>query len=368
MTNNKDLLLSSYCYELPEELIAQEPDKPRHNSKLLIVQESDILLSRHSRVWDWQDELISGDLIVINNTKVIKARLRVRRTGGGIGELLLLEPRGSGKWLCLAKPAKRMHEGDLLSLIAPDQEIIQIKVLENDLLTGGRIIQFPSSCFDIDNIQELLEKYGQVPLPPYIKQYDNDNKEQYQTRYASRPGSVAAPTAGLHLSDDLLQALEKKGIEKAQITLHIGLGTFKPLDNEDLDDLKLHHEWVEVNEEVIKAIDSCRSRGGRVIAVGTTSVRALEAAFVAGEGKLIPYQGMVDLVIKPGYIFGVIDGLLTNFHLPKSSLLLLVSALIGRDKLLKIYKEAIEMKYRFFSYGDAMWIPPEVVLKKARFN
>tara|TARA_B100000700_G_scaffold327683_1_gene443033 strand:- start:1414 stop:2526 length:1113 start_codon:yes stop_codon:yes gene_type:complete len=365
VSDPRDFLLSSYDFELPDDLIAQEPSEPRHASRMLIVQNS---LSRHKTVWDWQDELKPGDLIVVNNTRVIKARLRVRRAGGGLGELLLLEPKGEGKWLCLAKPAKRMKIGDYLFLEAPNQKTIKLKVFDNDLHTGGRIINFPPSCFDIENIQKLLDLYGEVPLPPYIKTHNRMDSEKYQTRYASNPGAVAAPTAGLHLSDELLMMLNKKGIEKTQVTLHIGLGTFKPLEKQDLKNIKLHNEWVEVREEVVEAISSCRARGGRVIGVGTTTVRALEAAFVAGSGKLKSFQGMVDLVIQPGYSFGVVDALLTNFHLPKSSLMLLISALIGRKKLLNLYKEAIDLKYRFFSYGDAMWIPPEVILDEAKFQ
>ena len=365
MGNQRDFLLSSYDYELPEELIAQKPASPRHSSRLLIVKN---FFNLHKKVWDWQDELMPGDLIIVNDTKVVKARVRIKRVGGGSGELLLLEPRGEGKWLCLAKPGKRIKAGDTLLLDAPNQELLELLVHSKDDFTGGRIIGFPKSCFNFANIQDLLNRYGEVPLPPYINSHDDNDQEKYQTRYASRLGAVAAPTAGLHLSDELLEALKKKGVEKTQITLHIGLGTFKPIQEEELNNLRLHNEWVEVREEVVEAISSCRARGGRVIAVGTTSVRALEAAFIAGKGKLKPFQGMVDLVIKPGYNFGVVDALLTNFHLPKSSLMLLISALIGREKLLKLYSEAIELKYRFFSYGDAMWISPEAVLPEARLN
>lgn len=190
-----------------------------------------------------------------------------------------------------------------------------------------------------------------------ISRHDADDQTRYQTRYASRPGAVAAPTAGLHLSDELLAALQARGVEIARVTLHVGLGTFRPVETEDLTQLTLHSEWVEVEAEVVKAVDACRQRGGKVIAVGTTSVRALEGAAQAGGGRLQPLKGPVDLVIQPGYRFAVVQGLLTNFHLPKSSLLLLVSALIGRERLLGLYACAIEHNYRFYSYGDAMWIP-----------
>ncbi len=365
-----DSLLSSYDYELDHERIAQVPMEPRHSARLLVVGENPQLLNsaKHLQVWDWQDELRSGDLFVVNDTRVLKARLRVRRSGGGLAELLLLEPRGEGRWLCLARPAKRIRPGDYLWIEALEQDPIRVQVVANDIGTGGRIVQFPASFYDRETVGALLERFGEVPLPPYIdnKAANLDEAERYQTRYANRPGAVAAPTAGLHLSDDLLAALERKGIEQARVTLHVGLGTFRPLESEDLTNLQLHSEWVEVKEEVIQSIQDCRARGGRVLAVGTTSVRALEGAFLAGGGELKPFKGNVDLVIKPGYQFGVIDGLLTNFHLPKSSLLLLVSSLIGRERLLALYAEAIKRQYRFFSYGDAMWIPPEVVLPLAR--
>ena len=366
MPDYQDSLLSSYDYELNHELIAQEPISPRHNSRLLVVSGEENKSSRHLKVWDWQYELLPEDLIILNNTRVVKARLKVKRESGGSAELLLVQPMGEGKWLCLVKPAKRIRKGDNLFLEMENKEIMHLKILGEDKLPGGRLIQFPSSYFNFEHIQDFLENFGEVPLPPYIKADDKKIIDKYQTSYATRPGAVAAPTAGLHLSKDLLSSLSDKGIKQVQITLHVGLGTFRPLEDESLNDLKLHSEWVEVNNEVVNAIENCRARGGRVIAVGTTSVRALEGAYQAGKNKLLPFKGMIDLVIKPGYKFGVVDGLLTNFHLPKSSLLLLVSALIGRRKILKIYKEAISRKYRFFSYGDAMWISPDIVLKESR--
>ena len=202
-----------------------------------------------------------------------------------------------------------------------------------------------------------------VQLHFYIdKEKSSAHEEKYQTRFASRPGAIAAPTAGLHLSDELIDILKIRGIRIAQITLHVGLGTFRPLEKEDLTQLHLHSEWIEVTEEAIRAIINCKEEGGKVFAVGTTCVRALEAAYLSGRGVLNPFEGKVNLVIKPGFEFSVIDGLLTNFHLPKSSLLLLVSALIGRKRMLKLYQNAIANKYRFFSYGDAMLITPESVI------
>jgi S-adenosylmethionine:tRNA ribosyltransferase-isomerase len=205
-----------------------------------------------------------------------------------------------------------------------------------------------------------------VPLPPYIHRAVAEDSQRYQTRYAARPGAVAAPTAGLHLSDALLAALAERGVTIAPITLHVGLGTFRPLEKEDLRQLELHSEWVEVSPDLVAQVEACRTRGGRVIAIGTTSVRCLEAVAALNGGQLRPYQGRVSLVIQPGFRFAVVQGLLTNFHLPRSSLLLLVSALIGRQRLLALYGQAIAAGYGFFSYGDAMLITPEAVLASAK--
>ena len=368
MPDARDRQLSAYDYILPEERIAQSPVEPRHAARLLMVPAvaQPLAETRDQQVWDWQDELRSGDLLVVNDTRVLRARLRVRRSGGGLGELLVLEPRGASQWLCLAKPAKKMRPGDQLWLEGQGQEPLSLSVLAIDEATGGRLIQFPAGCDDAVAIEGLLERYGEVPLPPYISRHDRDDQTRYQTRYASQPGAVAAPTAGLHLSDALLAALQERGVQIARVTLHVGLGTFRPVETEDLNQLTLHSEWVEVKPEVVAAVADCRQRGGRVVAVGTTSVRALEGAAQAGGGQLQPLKGPVNLVIQPGYRFAVVQGLLTNFHLPKSSLLLLVSALIGRERLLALYASAIEKHYRFYSYGDAMWIAPEAVLEEAR--
>ena len=228
------------------------------------------------------------------------------------------------------------------------------------------VVRFPAECTTPEAIEALLGRYGEIPLPPYIHQHSSDDDSRYQTRFASRPGAVAAPTAGLHLSDELLDALEARGVQRTTVTLHVGLGTFRPVETEDLTQLELHSEWVEVSAACVEAVAQCRARGGRVIAVGTTSVRSLEAVAQLHRGVLQPHAGPVNLVIQPGYRFAVVQGLLTNFHLPKSSLLLLVSALVGRLRLLALYEEAKAEGYRFFSYGDAMWIAPEAVLESAR--
>ena len=362
MSDPRDRQLSSYDYPLPPERIAQAPVEPRHSARLLMVPPvgTGLAFTRHRQVWDLLEELQSGDVLVVNDTRVLKARLNVRRAGGGLSELLVLEPRGEGHWLCLARPAKRIRPGDVLTI---DGTEISLTVTSEDAATGGRIVQFPADCADAATIETLLNQCGEVPLPPYIERHDPGDADRYQTRYADRPGAVAAPTAGLHFSDALLDALAHKGVELARITLHVGLGTFRPVQTEDLTSLELHSEWIEVSPAVVETIRRC---SGRVIAVGTTSVRALEGAAQIHGGELRPFTGPVDLVIQPGYRFRVVQGLLTNFHLPKSSLLLLVSALIGRETLLGLYADAINRDYRFFSYGDAMWIAPEAVLDAAR--
>ena len=266
MPDSLDQQLSSYAYHLPPERIAQAPVEPRHDARLMIApgQTDGVQAARHQKVWDLLEELRSGDLLVVNDTRVLKARLKVRRSGGGVSELLVLEPRGDGQWLCLARPAKRMRPGDLLTL---DGTAVTLRVLHEDPSSGGRIIQFPLDCRDAESIEALLNQCGEVPLPPYIDRHDPADAERYQTRYADRPGAVAAPTAGLHFSDELLAALQGKGVGLARITLHVGLGTFRPVETEDLTQLELHSEWIEVNASVVEAIHQCR---GRVIAVGTT--------------------------------------------------------------------------------------------------
>ena len=359
-----DQWLSNYGFDLPEAAIAQRPVEPRHDARLLVVQPQ--AGAQHRRVWDLAASLEAGDLLVVNDTRVLQARLAARRASGGAVELLVLEPQGEGRWCCLAKPAKKLRPGDWLTVEAPGLPPLALQVLALDPSTGGRLIQFPADCIDAVALEPLLLRYGAIPLPPYIHQHSASDSERYQTRYATQPGAVAAPTAGLHLSDALLAELEARGVELARVTLHVGLGTFRPVETEDLSQLQLHSEWVEVTPALVTAVAACRARGGRVIAVGTTSVRSLEAVAALHGGQLAPHRGPVNLVIQPGYRFAVVQGLLTNFHLPNSSLLLLVSALIGRKRLLDLYAEAISEGYRFFSYGDAMWIDPAAVLESAR--
>jgi S-adenosylmethionine:tRNA ribosyltransferase-isomerase len=364
-----DALLSSYAFTLPEAQIAQRPVEPRHAARLLVLRGpagEDTPGAQHRTVWDLQDEVQAGDLMVVNDTRVLRARLAARRASGGAVELLLLEPRGGGLWLCLARPARRLRPGEVLELVAGGEPPLEVLVEGSDGATGGRLVRFPAACTDAAAIEPLLARYGSMPLPPYIHTHAADDDSRYQTRYAARPGAVAAPTAGLHLSDELLEALRARGVKVATVTLHVGLGTFRPVETEDLSRLQLHSEWVEVSPELVAAVAACRARGGRVIAVGTTCVRSLEGVAALNGGRLAAYAGPVNLVIQPGFQFNVAQGLLTNFHLPRSSLLLLVSAFVGRRRLLDLYGEAIARGYRFFSYGDAMWISPEAVLASAR--
>jgi S-adenosylmethionine:tRNA ribosyltransferase-isomerase len=357
-----DGLLSSYNFSLPEACIAQRPLEPRHSARLLALE--GLNGCSHLKVWDLQQQLQPGDLLVVNNTRVLRARLQVQRSSGGRVVLLVLEPRGEGRWLCLAKPAKRLRPGEVLEVLAPEQPPLTLTLLGVDEATGGRLLQFPGDCLTAEQLEPLLIRYGSIPLPPYIQQHEQSDNERYQTRYASSPGAVAAPTAGLHLSDQLLAAIKARGVEIASTTLHVGLGTFRPVDTEDLSRLQLHSEWVEVSADLVAAVAACRARGGRVIAVGTTSVRSLEGVASLHGGELVAYKGPVQLLIKPGFRFQQVQGLLTNFHLPNSSLLLLVSALIGRRRLLELYELAKLEGYRFYSYGDAMWIPPEATQQR----
>ncbi|MFN5464939.1 MAG: tRNA preQ1(34) S-adenosylmethionine ribosyltransferase-isomerase QueA [Cyanobacteriota bacterium] len=375
MSSEEDRLLSSYDFPLPQEAIAQQPAEPRHSARLLVVEASHG--ARHRRVWDWPEELRPGDLIVVNDTRVLQARLRARRASGGAVEVLVLEPwlgsqsdqpgqRGCD-WLCLLRPAKRVKIGEVLWLETPSglpcAPPVPLEVVASEAQSGGRVVRFPAGLAEVRSMEPFLQRYGTMPLPPYIHAAEGVVGERYQTRFAAKPGAVAAPTAGLHLSDELLQRLAERGVERAAVTLHVGLGTFRPLEEEHLEGLELHSEWVEVSAELVAAVEATRRRGGRVIAVGTTSVRSLEGVAALHGGRLQPHAGPVNLVIQPGFRFQVVQGLLTNFHLPKSSLLLLVSALIGRERLLALYGEALHRGYRFFSFGDAMWIPPESVIQ-----
>lgn len=348
-----DRLLSSYDYHLPPEQIAQNPVTPRDHSRLLVV---DLPTAHHHRhFYDLPEYLQPGDLLVMNNTLVIPARLYGHKTTGAPVEILLLEERDRQTWLALVRPGRRFKLGTVIEFTNRQGEILRAEVVDRDPATGGRYLRFV-----LDPDQSLLDRladFGQVPLPPYVHE-SQAQADQYQTVYGSEPGSVAAPTAGLHFTPELLDRLGKQGIATAQVTLHVGVGTFRPVEVEDITQHPMHQEWLSVPEATVAAIRETQTRGGRVIAVGTTTVRSLESAAQGAEG-LQPYRGHTNLFIYPGYRFRVVEGLITNFHLPKSSLLMLVSALIGRERLLALYGEAIAQGYRFYSFGDGMVILPQ---------
>ncbi len=369
-----DRLLSAYDYELPPERIAQTPAVPRDSSRLLVVNSQ--TTHTHATFRDLTAWLQPGDLLVLNNTRVLPARLFGYKPSGLPVEVLLLEPKPgasastsdfSDRWLALVKPGRRLKPGTMICFDPADvqgstQEPplpltprgVYAKVLETDAATSGRLIQFhlPPQVF----LKDWIYSQGHVPLPPYISETEAD-PEQYQTVYADRVGAVAAPTAGLHFTDELLQRLQERGIQRTFITLHVGVGTFRPVEAEDITAHEMHAEWAEVSPATVELIQATQAQGGRVIAVGTTVVRALEGA--AASGTLQPLYDKTNLFIYPGYQWRVVEGLITNFHLPKSSLMMLVSALIGRDRLLSLYQTAIAEHYRFYSFGDAMLILPE---------
>jgi S-adenosylmethionine:tRNA ribosyltransferase-isomerase len=345
-----DRSLSAYDYDLPPERIAQNPVVPRDTARLLVVHSP--THDQHHSFRDLPSLLQPGDLLVLNNTRVIPARLYGHKPNGTRVEVLLLEERQPDQWLALVRPGKRLKPGASIEFGTGELRVRAI-VLETDPATGGRIVQFtvPDST-----LMQVLPHLGQVPLPPYIT--DSQAKpDQYQTVYAQQPGAVAAPTAGLHFTPELLTCLQKQGIQQSFVTLHVGVGTFRPVEAEDITTHAMHGEWLEVPADTVHQIEQTQARGGRVIAVGTTVVRALEGA--AQTGKLQPYCGKTELFIYPGYQWQVVEGMITNFHLPKSSLMMLVSALIGRQRLLDLYQVAIAQAYRFYSFGDAMLILPE---------
>lgn len=360
---NEDLLLSSYNYQLPQKLIAQTPAVPRDSSRLLIVDSR--ISCVHGVFHDLANWLKPGDLLVLNNTRVIPARLYGYKTTGSRVEILLLEEKVNNCWLALVKPGKRFPEGGeiLFDPIKSEQSLgdFQLKaiVMGRDEATGGRFLQFelPQN----NTLWQFLDHYGQLPLPPYITNNKSDG-DRYQTVYAAQPGAIAAPTAGLHFTPELLSKLEHLGIEQTQITLHVGIGTFRPVESKQITDHKMHQEWIEVSPATVAKIVETKARGGRVIAVGTTASRALEGAAKEAQksGKTLQtFRGKTDLFIYPGYQWQLVDGLITNFHLPGSSLMMMLSALISRNRLLKLYQEAIDLNYRFYSFGDAMLILPE---------
>ncbi|MEA5449949.1 tRNA preQ1(34) S-adenosylmethionine ribosyltransferase-isomerase QueA [Leptolyngbya sp. CCNP1308] len=347
--------LAAYQYSLPPEKIAQTPVTPRDSSRLLVVDSPTTHAHHHFR--DLPTLLQPGDLLVVNDTRVIPARLPGYKPSGAQVEVFLLEDRGDNQWLALVRPGRRLKPGATVHFGPnPDQPDLVAQVLATDPDTNGRLLKFEHS--GKKSLFALFERLGEVPLPPYITD-TAASADQYQTVYAEAPGAVAAPTAGLHFTPELFERLEERGVGRSHITLHVGVGTFRPVEADNILDHKMHGEWIDVSAETVEQINATKARGGRVIAVGTTAVRALEGA--AQDGELQPWQGKTNLFIYPGYQYRVVDGLITNFHLPGSSLLMLVSALVGRERLLRLYEDAIAQNYRFYSFGDAMLILPEAV-------
>lgn len=336
---------ADFAYDLPEELIAQDPLSDRAASKLLVIDK--VTEKRtHTDFHHIGDYLNPGDCLVINNTKVIPARLIGERenTGGNV-EILLLKRKENNIWETLVKPGKKARIG---SRIVFGGGILKAEVVDI-IEEGNRLVKF-----EFDGIfEEILDKLGQMPLPPYIT-HELKDKNMYQTVYAKYEGSAAAPTAGLHFTEKLLDDIEKSGVNIARVTLHVGLGTFRPVKVDDVSKHHMHTEFYQVSKEAAATINNTKKNGGRIICVGTTSCRTIESASDRN-GIVQAGEGDTSIFIYPGYRFRVLDGLITNFHLPESTLLMLVSALTGRDNIMSAYKEAVEMKYRFFSFGDAMY-------------
>ena len=338
---------SDFTFDLPKELIAQEPCSPRDAARLLCLgRESGAI--EHRVFHDLPQLLRPGDLLVVNNSNVLPARLIGHKEGtGAVCELLLLRETARDEWECLARPGKRLHTGNRV-VFGDGSLCAEILATRED---GNKIVRF---SYDTQTLYEKLDAFGKMPLPPYI-QKQLDDQSQYQTVYAKELGSAAAPTAGLHFTPALMQTLERCGIGFAEVTLHVGLGTFRPVKEENILEHKMHSEWYCIDEATAGKIAAAKKEGRRVIAVGTTSCRTLEAA-ATKYGEICPCSGETDIFIYPGYKFKAIDGLITNFHLPESTLIMLVSAFCGYENTMNAYKTAVRERYRFFSFGDAMLI------------
>ncbi|HHV59574.1 MAG TPA: tRNA preQ1(34) S-adenosylmethionine ribosyltransferase-isomerase QueA [Clostridiaceae bacterium] len=338
--------VTDFDYYLPEELIAQEPSKERQMSRLLVLDRTTGVIE-HRIFRDITDYLDKGDCLVLNDTRVMPARLLGTREGtGGRIEFVLLNRIREDVWEVILKPGRRAKPGARFQF---GNGLLKAEILEV-AEEGNRIVRFEHQGV----FEDVLNQVGIIPLPPYIKK-GIDDPERYQTVYSRNTGSAAAPTAGLHFTEELLKTITDKGVDLAYITLHVGLGTFRPVKVENLEEHKMHSEYFRIDEKACRTINLAKERGNRVISVGTTSCRALETAG-AREGYVKPFEGRTDIFIYPGYNFKVVDALITNFHLPQSTLLMLVSALAGREKILNAYQEAIKFRYRFFSFGDAMFI------------
>ncbi len=339
------LKTSDFYYELPKELIAQTPAQPRDSSRLMVIDRKRKTVE-HRHFYDITEYLKEGDCLIVNDSRVLPARIYGTKKTGARVEFLLLSQSYGNVWECLSKPGKKAREGDEFSF--GDVMKCRVKeVLEN----GNRLVEFECE----ENFYSALDKVGQMPLPPYITKKLED-KERYQTVYSRELGSAAAPTAGLHFTPELMRKIENKGVKIGYVTLHVGLGTFRPVKVDDVTEHKMHSEHYEMPEKTARLINQTKENGGRVIAVGTTSCRTLETVAKEHNGKAEACEGFTDIFIYPGYEFKLLDGLITNFHLPESTLIMLVSAFAGYDTIMNSYKTAVEEKYRFFSFGDAMAI------------
>jgi len=341
--------VNDFDYHLPEELIAQYPADKRDESRLMVIDRKTGRLE-HRLFYNLLDYLNPDDCLVMNNSKVIPARLfGVKEMTGAKIEFLLTKRIKDDLWEALVRPGKKLHVGDRVSF--SEDGSLSARIMEHGQ-GGTRIVRFEYE----GDFHELLERIGKMPLPPYIARESGDeDKERYQTVYCKEEGSVAAPTAGLHFTEELIEKIRQKGVNIAYVTLHVGIGTFRPVKCENIEDHQMHFEEYEIDEDAAAVINETKKAGGRIIAVGTTSTRTLESA-ANEEGFVTAGRGSTGIFIYPGYRFKVIDSLITNFHLPKSTLLMLVSALYNREAILAAYKEAVERRYRFFSYGDAMLI------------
>ena len=340
---------SDFYYDLPQELIAQDPLEDRSSSRLLHLSMKDGSVE-HRHFTDILDYLKEGDCLVVNDPRVIPARLYGHKEEtGALIEILLLKRKENDIWECLVKPGKKARPG---AKIVFGDGILKGEIIDV-VEEGNRLIQFQYEGI----FEEILDQLGEMPLPPYIT-HKLEDKNRYQTVYAKNDGSAAAPTAGLHFTQELLQKVQEKGVKIAHVTLHVGLGTFRPVKVDDVENHHMHSEFYVVEEDQAKLINDTKKQGGRVISVGTTSCRTLESA-TGEDGVLRAGSGWTEIFIYPGYQFKMIDGLITNFHLPESTLMMLVSALAGKDRIMAAYEEAVKERYRFFSFGDAMFIDPE---------
>lgn len=337
---------SDFYFDLPAELIAQTPIERRDASRLLVL-DKDSGAWEHRHFFDLPEYLHPGDCLILNNSRVLPARLLGQRLpGGGTCEVLLLIDRGDKTWECLVRPGKHLREGARLSFGGGELLAEVTSVLDG----GNRLVRF-----NYDGVfLEVLDRLGKMPLPPYIREELQD-RERYQTVYSKVVGSAAAPTAGLHFTEDLLQKVQNMGVKVGYVTLHVGLGTFRPVKEDNITDHMMHSEYCVIPQETADLINETKQNGGRIICVGTTSCRTLET-WAAEDGTMMAKAGWTNIFIYPGYKFKVIDALITNFHLPESTLIMLVSALAGRRNVLNAYKEAVRERYRFFSFGDAMFI------------